>query len=267
VSPFRPSLAIAGLLLAPAALGATSFAAQRAAMVERIRADVRAADPAADSPALRNALAAMAELPRERFMPAAKQADAYVDLPQDIGRGQTISDPQIVAVMTAALDLPPRAHLLDIGTGSGYQAALLSRLADRVSSVEIDRPLAHAAARRLRAMGYANVDVRTGDGFLGWATRAPFDGIVVAASAAAVPPALIEQLKPGGRLVIPIGATQTSTLLLRITKRADNTLDRCSLGETFFVPLTGPRAIPFARYGLSDRTIPLCFAAPIAWLL
>ena len=242
---------------------------QRAAMVRDIRADIRAADPAADTPALERALAAIAIIPRERFVAPGGRAAAYVDLPQDIGYGQTISDPYVVAVMTAQLDLPAdrTANVLDIGTGSGYQAAVLAHVAHQVASVEIVEPLARSADERIRRMGYTNVDIRAGDGFLGWPEHAPFDGIVVAASAAAVPQPLIDQLRVGGRIVMPIGATDTATQLLRMTKRPDGTLDRCRLGPALFVPFTGGRVKPFAAHGLTDRTIPLCYKAPIVGIV
>jgi protein-L-isoaspartate(D-aspartate) O-methyltransferase len=116
-------------------------------------------------------------------------------------------------------------------------------------------------------LGFTNVDVRSGDGFLGWPEHAPFDGIVVAASATAVPGPLLAQLKLGGRLVMPIGTTEWSTQLLRTTKRLDGTVERCSLGLALFVPLTGTRTTPFARYGLIDQSIPLCFGKPIIGVL
>lgn len=232
-------------------------------MVKSIREDVKAADPDADTPALEKALSAVGSLPRERFVARSGRGAAYVDLPQRIGYGQTISDPYVVSIMTAALELPNGANVLDVGTGSGYQAAVLAKIARHVSSVEIVRPLAVSAANRLRRLGFKNVDVRNGDGFLGWPAHAPFDGIVVAAGATAVPLPLLDQLKPGGRLVMPIGATDTSTQLLRFTKRANGAIDRCSLGGAMFVPLTGGLVKPFARFGLPDRSIPLCFSKAI----
>ncbi|MGR6327939.1 protein-L-isoaspartate(D-aspartate) O-methyltransferase [Sphingomonas sp. XXL09] len=251
------------------AQAAATPAERRAAMVAEIRAGVRDGDPIADTPALDRALSVIGTIPRDEFVPVEGRAAAYVDLPQQIGFGQTISDPYVVAVMTAALDLPAdrRANVLDIGTGSGYQAAVLAHVAARVSSIEIVAPLARAAAARLHRMGYSNVVVRAGDGFAGWPDRGPFDGIIVAASATAPPPPLIEQLKVGGRIVMPIGATDMSTQLLRMTKRADGSLDRCVLGPALFVPFTGGRVAPFARHGLFDRTIPLCFKAPIVGIL
>lgn len=249
------------VLLANAQKG--SFSEQRRRMIAGIRADLRAAEPTADTPAFEQVLTVMGALPRERFVPRTDIRAAYVDLPQPIGQGQTISDPYIVALMTAALNLPPDANVLDVGTGSGYQAAVLARIARRVWSDEILPQLARTAAQRLRMLGITNVEVRTADGFLGWPEHAPFDGIIVAASAPAVPSPLLAQLKPGGRLIMPVGPTETSTQLLRITKRMDGTIERCSLGGAFFVPLTGPHAPSFAPYGLFDRSIPHCFGAPI----
>ena len=243
-----------------------SLGQQRATMVEKIRGDVRAAAPSADTPALEKALSIVAMLPREEFVQSKGRNAAYIDVPQQIGYGQTISDPYVVSVMTAALDLGTDATVLDVGTGSGYQAAVLARIAKRVFSIEIVDPLAKSAADRLRRLGFSNVQVRAGDGFLGWPENAPFDGIIVAASAPTVPAPLIAQLKIGGRIIMPIGATDTSTQLLRMTKKADGTLDRCSLGGAFFVPLTGAHTPPFSRYGLFDRSIPLCFGTPIVWV-
>lgn len=239
---------------------------QRAAMVDAIRADLRDAAASADTPQFERALSVIGALPREQFVSRSGRAAAYVDLPQSIGYGQTISDPYVVALMTGQLELPDGANVLDIGTGSGYQAAVLARIARRVYSIEIVRPLAVAAAARLRRLGFSNIEVRSGDGFAGWPERAPFDGIVVAASATAVPAPLLSQLKPGGRLIMPIGSTQTSTQLLRVTKGADGTTTSCSLGRAVFVPLTGPRALPFAQYGLADRSIPLCFGRAVVGL-
>jgi protein-L-isoaspartate(D-aspartate) O-methyltransferase len=242
---------------------ADPYAAARAAMTAKIATDVRAAASAADTPAFRRALAVVARLPREAFVAPAGRPAAYVALPQAIGYGQTISDPYIVTVMTAALDLGAGARVLDIGTGSGYQAAVLAPLAAEVWSVEIVAPLARRAAHRLAAMGYRNVHVRHGDGFAGWAGHAPFDGIIVAAGASAVPQPLIDQLKPGGHLVMPIGPSTAQELLLRFTRQADGRVTRCSLGGAMFVPLTGQGARPDAMRGLIDRGIPSCYGAPI----
>lgn len=240
-------------------------AMQRARMVKRIRTMVRRSAPSALTPALERALAVIGQLPREDFVQPKGRALAYVDAPQDIGFDQTISDPYIVALMTAALDLPTdgSANVLDIGTGSGYQAAVLSPLAKRVVSIEIVKPLADQARERLAAMGLRNVTVIAGDGFAGSPDRAPFDGIIVAAGALEIPGPLIDQLKVGGRIAMPIGPGAFQEQLIVGTKQPDGTLKRCTLGVTGFVPLTGRGARPRDYHGLTERGIPLCYGAPV----
>jgi len=147
----------------------------------------------------------MHKVPRHRFVPADMEPYAYANRPLPIGNGQTISQPFIVALMTDLLDLKPGDKVLEIGTGCGYQAAVLGELAREVYTIEIVEPLAQESAARLAALGYRNISARSGDGYNGWPAHAPFDAIIVTAGAAAVPPALIEQLKPGGKLVIPVG--------------------------------------------------------------
>ena len=166
--------------------------------------------------------------------------------------------------MTAALRLPQHANVLDVGTGSGYQAAVLARLADHVSSIEIVEPLAATASERLKRLGFANVDVRAGDGFAGWLERAPFDGIVVAAGAANVPQPLIDQLKVGGRLVMPIGPSWATEQVLVVTKTSETTTTRCSLGWTMFVPLTGRGMRPANALGLMEP-VPLCYEKAVLY--
>jgi len=239
------------------------LAEQRAMMVAKIRADVRSFATSAVTPAFERALAIVAKTPREEFVLPAGRRLAYVDLPQEIGHEQTISDPYIVTIMTAALELTPGATVLDIGTGSGYQAAVLSPLAREVFSIEIVDSLARSAAARLRRLRYLNVEVRSGDGFAGWPEHAPFDGIIVAAGAAEVPAPLIDQLRPGGRLVMPIGASFASEQILILTKQPNGSTTRCSLGPAMFVDLTGRGKTPAGSRGVLDRTIPFCFGAPI----
>ncbi|HTE16541.1 MAG TPA: protein-L-isoaspartate(D-aspartate) O-methyltransferase, partial [Burkholderiales bacterium] len=164
---------------------------------------------------------AMGKVARHRFVAAGDEANAYRNSPLGIGNGQTISQPYIVALMTDLLDLKGGEKVLEIGTGSGYQAAVLAELAVTVYSIEIVESLGRVAAQRLSAAGYRNVITRIGDGYQGWREAAPFDAIVVTAAARELPPALTEQLKPGGKLVIPVGSQGSHQELLVITKATD----------------------------------------------
>jgi protein-L-isoaspartate(D-aspartate) O-methyltransferase len=187
-------------------------------------------------------LAAMAEIPRHLFVPEALSDLAYADRPLPIGFGQTISQPQMVAILLEALELDGSERVLDVGTGSGYQAALLSLLAKEVYSIEIIEALADRAGLTLVGLGIDNATVIVGDGGLGFAPAAPYDAIVVAAACSSVPPALPAQLAPGGRLVIPVGGAH-GQMLLRIEKTASGELVRreldVELDECAFVPLLG----------------------------
>ena len=184
-------------------------------------------------------LAAMERVPRHRFVPDNLQEFAYADGPLPIGHGQTISQPFIVALMTHLLELGPAARVLEIGTGCAYQTAVLAELAGRVYSIEVVEPLATAAAARLARLGYGNVELRHGDGYLGWPEEAPFDGIMVTAAAPHVPPPLVEQLKTGAKLVIPVdrGLGQE---LMTIRKRDDGEVDARAVLPVAFVPLVRP---------------------------
>jgi len=182
-------------------------------------------------------LAAMRDVPRHQFVPSDARADAYIDAPLPIGFGQTISQPYIVALMTELVRPSATDAVLEIGTGSGYQAAVLSRLAATVRSIEIVEPLARSAQAALRRLGYANVQVRTGDGYQGWPEAAPFDVIVVTAAPDAVPPALVAQLRPGGRLVIPVGPVGGVQDLLLIERDAAGRTTTRSIIPVRFVPL------------------------------
>ena len=182
---------------------------------------------------------AIGKVERHRFVAAGDEASAYRNSPLAIGNGQTISQPYIVALMTDLLDLTGGEKVLEIGTGSGYQAAVLAELVATVYSIEIVEPLGRAAAQRLSAAGYRNVITRIGDGYQGWREAAPFDAIMVTAAAREVPPALIEQLRPGGKLVIPVGAQGSHQELLVITRSASGVAHTRRVLAVRFVPLTG----------------------------
>ncbi|MDQ5908656.1 MAG: protein-L-isoaspartate(D-aspartate) O-methyltransferase [Pseudomonadota bacterium] len=184
-------------------------------------------------------LQVMATVPRHRFVLPEQHGWAYVDMPLPIGLGQTISQPFIVALMTELLAPGPEDAVLEIGTGSGYQTAVLARLARQVYSLERIPELAEAAAQRLQELGLANVAVRAGDGCLGWEEQAPFDGIIVTAAASDVPEALVRQLKPGGRLVIPVGLPHQTQDLQVLEKDEQGQVQVRSVLPVVFVPLIG----------------------------
>ncbi len=183
-------------------------------------------------------MAAMAAVPREQFVPESSRHYAFANGPLAIGHGQTISQPYIVALMTDLLAPGPQDSILEIGTGSGYQAAVLAQLVRHVYSVEIIAALATAAGQRLAQLGYDNVSVRQADGYHGWPEHAPYDGIVVTAAAPQVPPPLVEQLKPGARLVIPVGLPGSVQELRVVDKHADGTIATRNILLVAFVPLT-----------------------------
>ncbi len=182
-------------------------------------------------------LDAMARVPRHEFVPAAHSRLAYDDSPLPIGHGQTISQPYIVAEMTRLLDLKPESKVLEIGTGSGYQAAVLTEFTRRVYTIEIVKPLAEEAEKRLRRLGYTPVAVRHADGWNGWEEEAPFDAIIVTCAAGQIPPPLVKQLAPGGRMVIPVGAPFAVQSLMLVTKDDDGKVRSRSLMAVRFVPL------------------------------
>ncbi|MBL8673047.1 MAG: protein-L-isoaspartate(D-aspartate) O-methyltransferase [Alphaproteobacteria bacterium] len=222
------------------------MSAERDDMIATIRAQVRAlASALGRDEVSAQVIAAMAAVPRDAFVPPEQRGKAFRNAPLPIACGQTISQPGIVAVMTDLLEVLPSHRVLEIGTGSGYQAAILSLLAAEVCTIETLEPLAVAARARLSQLGYANVHVRHADGALGWPDKAPFDGIMVTAAARAVPPALVEQLKPGGRLVLPLGRTKTfrglpfieDQVLHVVAKDADGRISERSLLPVRFVPL------------------------------
>lgn len=181
---------------------------------------------------------AMVRVPRHKFVPLTQKPFAYDDRPLPIGRGQTISQPYVVAFMTEALDPQPGDRVLEIGTGSGYQAAVLAELVKEVWTIEIVEPLGRTAEKALAAQGYDNVHVRVGDGYLGWPEQAPFDAIIVTCAPDHVPPALIEQLRDGGRMMIPVGREDGPQELILMRKRGD-VIERESVLPVRFVPMTG----------------------------
>jgi len=184
-------------------------------------------------------LRAMRKVPRHEFIPKHQQAMAYYDGAVPIGCGQTISQPYIVALMTDLLNTGKTDVILEVGTGSGYQTAVLSLLVSQVYTIENIPELAESARTRLQRLGYRNVEVCAGDGYYGWPEHAPFDGIIVTAAAPHVPQPLVDQLKPGARLVIPVDTGHWAQTLKVIEKRPDDSVEECALLAVAFVPLTG----------------------------
>ena len=235
------------LAVAPAAAGdsaplprADGYAAPRQEMV-RVIEEIAGYAPL--SPGRRalsaRVLGVMAEVPRHAFVPEALRDRAYDDRPLPIGYGQTISQPYIVALMTDLLEVDGDDVVLEVGTGSGYQAAVLAPLVKHVYTMEIVPPLADRAKGRLAAAGYANVTVRTGDGYYGWPAHAPFDGIVVTAASSHIPPPLVAQLRPGARMVIPVGAPFLVQHLVLVEKDLDGKVTTRLVLPVAFVPFTG----------------------------
>jgi len=214
--------------------------AQRQAMINAIETDVMATSlyigKQAFDPAV---MRAMGTVPRHEFVPREYQADAYENRPLPIGYGQTISQPYIVALMTDLLEIAKGDKVLEIGTGSGYQAAILNELTPNVFTIEIIEPLGKRASETFRRLHMDNIQVRIGDGYYGWQDRAPFDAIIVTAAADHVPPPLVEQLKNGGRMVIPVGSRFFVQQLVLVVKDDQGKLTTRQLLPVRFVPLTG----------------------------
>jgi len=183
-------------------------------------------------------LAAMRRVPRHLFVPPALRSRAYADTPLPIGEDQTISQPYIVALMTAALELEPEDKVLEIGTGSGYQAAVLAELVERVYSLEIKERLSSRSAALLEELGYGNVTTRQADGYFGWEEHAPFDAIMITAAVYAVPPPLLAQLAEGGRMILPMGNPFMYQELVLVTRRGETATVR-HISSVRFVPMTG----------------------------
>jgi len=229
-------------LVEPLGAAPDEFAAARRRMVDEIVATARETRAQTGRPAFdERVMEAIAEVPRHAFVPADQVPLAYRNRPLPIGHGQTISQPYIVALMTDLARPLPGHKVLEIGTGSGYQAAVMARLTEAVYTVEIVEPLGREAAQRLKQLGIANVQVRLGDGYHGWEEHAPYDSILVTAAASHVPPPLVRQLRPGGRMVIPVGAPFMVQQLLLVEKTPDGAVTTRQILPVAFVPLTGRR--------------------------
>ncbi|UIF87546.1 protein-L-isoaspartate(D-aspartate) O-methyltransferase [Cupriavidus sp. UYPR2.512] len=242
-SASRPSIPIATIALAlfcSTTAADDALAPRRADMVKEI-AEVAAAAAAQSGRHAIDArvMAVMGQVPRHEFVPDEQKPHAYENRPLPIGHGQTISQPYIVALMTDLMMVKPGDTVLEIGTGSGYQAAVLTGLARAVYTIEIIEPLGRQACDRLKRLAYRQVTCKVGDGYYGWDEHAPFDAIVVTAAASHVPPPLIRQLKPGGRMVIPVGAQFLTQYLLLVEKSADGTVSTRQILPVRFVPLVG----------------------------
>lgn len=233
-------LLISTVLLPSMVLAESDYQQQRDALISQIKHDLQSNRDFLNQDTFnQQVLDAIAKVPREQFVPEKQRRYAYKNRPLPIGYGQTISQPTMVAIMTDLLQLKPGDKVLEIGTGSGYQAAILAQLGARVFSIEIIPQLAQQAKKDLKQAGYEQVQLRTGDGYYGWPDAAPFDGIIVTAAASHIPPALIKQLKQAGRMVIPVGDRFMIQHLVVVTKdKRGNVLTQQTV-PVQFVPLTG----------------------------
>ena len=233
-------LVLAGLAFVTASVRAADFEQARQRLIQEIEADVRLTSRHLGRQELdERVLEALGTVPRHQFVPSEQRPYAYQNRPLPIGYGQTISQPYIVAIMTDLLNPQPDDVVFELGTGSGYQAAVLAELVEQVYTMEIVEPLAERARETLQELGYRNVTVRAGDGYYGWEEHAPFDGIVVTAAGDHVPPPLVQQLKPGGRMVIPVGSRFFTQQLILVEKQEDGTVRSREILPVSFVPLTG----------------------------
>ena len=216
------------------------FEQARNKLVKEIEADVQQTSIYLDKEALDpRVMKSMATVPRHQFVPLKQRPFAYQNRPLPIGHGQTISQPYIVAIMTDLIKPKPGDRVLEIGTGSGYQAAILSELVKEVYTIEIIKPLGEEARSRFENLNYKNIQTRIGDGYYGWKEAAPFDGIVVTAAASHVPPPLVQQLKPGGRMIIPVGSAFMVQHLVIVEKSLQGKITTRQILPVQFVPLTG----------------------------
>ena len=220
--------------LVPVSVQADPWQGRRMSMIDEIQADMQSVMGRPLSPAI---VEALSRVERHRFVPDRLERAAYQNRPLPIGRDQTISQPFIVALMTELMEIAADHRVLEIGTGSGYQAAVLAELCQEVYTIEIIGELASEAASRLRDMGYLNIRVRHGDGTEGWPAKAPFDSIMVTAAGVDIPPSLVDQLKPGGRLVMPVGA-EYAVQELKVITRTDAGISTENILPVRFVPIT-----------------------------
>lgn len=208
-------------------------------MVEEVVADVAAEISYSGGSSLSpSVVAAMQKVKRHLFVPSSQAVNAYLNRPLPIGYGQTISQPLIVAMMTDLMQVKSDDKVLEIGTGSGYQAAVLAEIAKTVYSIEIIHPLGKQATKRLKLLGYKNIEVRLGDGYYGWPEEAPFDAIIVTAAASHVPPPLLKQLKPGGKMLIPLGTHFMAQYLMLVEKQMNGSVTSKQILPVRFVPFT-----------------------------
>ncbi|UCG78698.1 MAG: protein-L-isoaspartate(D-aspartate) O-methyltransferase [Nitrospirota bacterium] len=216
------------------------YSAMKEQMIREITSDMKFTGRQTGRETLRpGVLRAMRNVPRHEFVPPRSRAVAYRNHPLPIGHGQTISQPYVVALMTDLMELDGDEAVLEIGTGSGYQAAILSGLAKEIYTIEIIKELGEEARQRLDRLGYGNVKVKTGDGYFGWKEHAPFDAIIVTCASGHVPPPLIDQLKPGGKIVIPVGGVYSVQMLMVISKDMKGDIRSRQVIPVRFVPMTG----------------------------
>ena len=228
------------LLFSTHVIAEDDFQRQRQELVDTIKADVAMTQDFLNQESLdERVLNAIGKVPRHEFVPDDQRPYAYENRPLSIGYGQTISQPYIVAIMTDLLKPKKTDRVLEVGTGSGYQVAILAELVDSVYTIEIIKELGEQAADHLKKSGYNTIHTRIGDGYYGWETEAPFDGIVVTALASHIPPPLIKQLKPGGRMIIPVGGQFMMQYLVLVTKDVDEKITTRQILPVRFVPLTG----------------------------
>jgi len=235
-------LLMTAILLAPIAISVATEerAAEHDALIAKIEAGVRLTRGELGRNHLHpNVIKAMRDVPRHEFVPQSYQRQSYFDRPIPIGHGQTISQPYIVAIMTDLIDPEPGDKVFELGTGSGYQAAVLSRIVDKIYSMEIVEPLGKQAKAKLKQLGYDNIEVTIGDGYHGRPDVGPFDAIVVTAAGDHIPPPLVRQLKPGGKMIIPVGSSFFTQQLMLVTKGLDGSVGTQSTLPVRFVPLTG----------------------------